>query len=575
MENDTRKWGWIVQAGAGIATFVLAVWLVLALAGASASELSKESLFREADETFEAAQQAQANVFAPKSYARAIKYYRNAERKFTGNQDGNAVRAELTLASEYFRKALEVSRVAQDRLASALKARADAEKIAAPLQASDLWQRAEQKFSKSISDLERGGVDAGEQRAAEAEQLYRDAELSTIKSTYLSQVRLVLAQAEREKVGKYAPKTLRKAKDLLAQAEIALDKNRYDADLPRSLAQQAMYEVKHAMYLAELIKTAKVDKLTAEDLILDWETPLRQVAGAADMTVSFDGGYEKPAKQIIAYIEEQQERSQRLQQDNNDLKAQIDQLQEQLSKASDERAALSERLETQFQRREILERQVGGLQAEVQELQSSLGGVSEERGALSGRLETQARLRENLEQEVGTLKREIEVLEQLLNNVSKQRALLSKRLDAQTRVRKQFEQVGGMFSRDEARVLRQFDDVVIRLVGLSFPSGRSTLRPENFQLLAKVTQAIQLFPESTLTIEGHTDSHGSDVANLALSRKRAEAVKEYLVANLRLDPSRVEAVGYGETRPVANNETEAGRARNRRIDVVIRPKVGS
>jgi outer membrane protein OmpA-like peptidoglycan-associated protein len=537
MENDTRKLGWIVRAGAGAATFLVAVSLLLALAGVSAAELNKESLFQEADAAFQAARQAQANVFAPKSYARAIKVYRNAERKFTGNQDGDAVRAELTLASEHFRKALELSRAAQDLLASALKARADAEKVAAPLQASNLWQRAEQKLSKSISNFERGAVDAAELRGAEAEQLYRDAELSTIKTTSLSEVRLALAQAEREKVDKYAPKTLRKARELLIEAEIALDKNRYDADLPRGLAQQALYEVKHATYLAEVIKTAKVDKLTTEDLILDWETPLREVAGAADMTASFDSGYEKPAKQIIAYIEEQQARSQRLQQDNNDLKTQIDRLQEQLSKASDERAALAERLEAQFQRREILERQVGSLQTEVQELQSRLVGVAEERGALSGRLETQTRLRENLEQEVGTLKREIEVLEQLLDNVSKQRALLSKRLDAQTRVRKQFEQVEGMFSRDEARVLRQFDDVVIRLVGLSFPSGRSTLRPENFQLLAKLTQAIRLFPESTLTIEGHTDSHGSDAANLVLSRKRAEAVKEYLLANLRLaDP---------------------------------------
>ncbi len=132
-----------------------------------------------------------------------------------------------------------------------------------------------------------------------------------------------------------------------------------------------------------------------------------------------------------------------------------------------------------------------------------------------------------------------------------------------------------MFSPAEARVLRQFDDVIIRLVGLSFPSGRSTLRPENFSLLAKLTQATRVFPGSALTIEGHTDSYGGDAANLALSQKRADAVKKYLVANLRIDPSMVEAVGYGETRPVANNETKEGRAKNRRIDIVIRPKVGN
>ena len=563
-----------MQAGAITGTVLVAIGLLFVLAGTSASELTKESLFRTANDAYEAAQRAEANVFVPKSYARAVKHYRNAERKFTASQDTGAVRAELTLATEYFQKVLEASQAAQAKLASVLKARADAEQVKAALHAGTLWQRAEQKFSKTISDLERGAVDVAEQRAAESEQLYRDAELSTIKSTFLSEVRLALAQAERTKVGKYAPKTLRNAKDLLAQAENALDKNRYDADLPRSLGRQAREEVEHAMYLAEVIKQARQDKLTTEDLILDWEIPLRQIAAAADMTASFDSGYEKPAKNIISYIEDQQDRSQRLQQDNNDLKAGVEQMEEQLSAASDERTALSQRLQAQAQRREVLERHVSSLQAEVQQLHLSLGGVSEERGALSNRLETQTQFRDNLEQEVSTLKREIEVLEQLLNNVSKQRALLSKRLDAQTRVRKQIEEVEGMFSPAEARVLRQFDDVIIRLVGLSFPSGRSTLRPENFSLLAKLTQATRVFPGSALTIEGHTDSYGGDAANLALSQKRADAVKKYLVANLRIDPSMVEAVGYGETRPVANNETKEGRAKNRRIDIVIRPKVG-
>ncbi len=66
-----------------------------------------------------------------------------------------------------------------------------------------------------------------------------------------------------------------------------------------------------------------------------------------------------------------------------------------------------------------------------------------------------------------------------------------------------------------------------------------------------------------------------DATNLELSQARAEAVREYLLANMRdLPASDVESVGYGESRPVANNETVEGRAKNRRIDVVIRPKAG-
>jgi outer membrane protein OmpA-like peptidoglycan-associated protein len=72
-------------------------------------------------------------------------------------------------------------------------------------------------------------------------------------------------------------------------------------------------------------------------------------------------------------------------------------------------------------------------------------------------------------------------------------------------------------------------------------------------------------------VEGHTDSYGSDASNLNLSQERADAVKAYLLANMSMDPSRIEAIGYGESKPIANNETAEGRAKNRRIEIVIHP----
>jgi outer membrane protein OmpA-like peptidoglycan-associated protein len=74
-----------------------------------------------------------------------------------------------------------------------------------------------------------------------------------------------------------------------------------------------------------------------------------------------------------------------------------------------------------------------------------------------------------------------------------------------------------------------------------------------------------------MIVEGHTDSTGSETVNLALSERRANSVRDYLLANTVLGASQVKAVGYGESRPIANNETAAGRANNRRIDVVIVP----
>jgi outer membrane protein OmpA-like peptidoglycan-associated protein len=118
-------------------------------------------------------------------------------------------------------------------------------------------------------------------------------------------------------------------------------------------------------------------------------------------------------------------------------------------------------------------------------------------------------------------------------------------------------------------VLREVDDLRIRLVALTFPSGKSTIQPEYFSLLTRLQSAIREFPNSTVVIEGHSDNIGNEAYNLNLSTDRARAVQKYLIANMGLSEDRVQAIGYGKERPIASNETEAGRAQNRRIDVVI------
>jgi outer membrane protein OmpA-like peptidoglycan-associated protein len=138
-------------------------------------------------------------------------------------------------------------------------------------------------------------------------------------------------------------------------------------------------------------------------------------------------------------------------------------------------------------------------------------------------------------------------------------------------VKAQFAQVEKMFARNEARVFREGDNIIVRLVGLTFDSGKSQIKQEDFDLLAKVEKAIDVFPRSELIIEGHTDSYGGDTSNQRLSQERAESVQQYMVNAMRIPSYRLIATGYGETNPVANNETESGRARNRRIDIIIKP----
>lgn len=138
------------------------------------------------------------------------------------------------------------------------------------------------------------------------------------------------------------------------------------------------------------------------------------------------------------------------------------------------------------------------------------------------------------------------------------------------RLKRQLQQVEALFAPSQARVVREGNDLVLRLVGLSFPSGQSIIETRYYGLLRNVQKAIEIFPDAPIGIEGHTDSVGSDAVNMKLSQDRANSVREYLIANMGLPESRIESSGFGKNRPITSNETVEGRAQNRRIDVVIR-----
>jgi outer membrane protein OmpA-like peptidoglycan-associated protein len=168
---------------------------------------------------------------------------------------------------------------------------------------------------------------------------------------------------------------------------------------------------------------------------------------------------------------------------------------------------------------------------------------------------------------------ELRALDERLGGATVERAALVQRLEAQARVKEQFERVEKMFTRAEARVFREGNTIILRLIGLSFDSGASQMKQQNFDLLAKVEKAIDVFPRSEIIIEGHTDAYGGDESNQILSQQRAESVQQYMINAMRIPSYRLIATGYGETRPISSNETETGRARNRRIDIVIKPNI--
>jgi len=108
----------------------------------------------------------------------------------------------------------------------------------------------------------------------------------------------------------------------------------------------------------------------------------------------------------------------------------------------------------------------------------------------------------------------------------------------------------------------------VALHNILFDTGKATIRPESAAALAPVGELLQNDAALKLEIQGHTDNVGQPAANLQLSRDRAAAVRVYLVQNFGIDGARLATAGFGDTRPVADNSSESGRARNRRVELV-------
>jgi outer membrane protein OmpA-like peptidoglycan-associated protein len=101
-----------------------------------------------------------------------------------------------------------------------------------------------------------------------------------------------------------------------------------------------------------------------------------------------------------------------------------------------------------------------------------------------------------------------------------------------------------------------------------FATAKFRVLPDSFKLLNQVAQVLGDFPKMRISIEGHTDNIGGEGANMKLSQRRAEAVRDYLVSR-GVSPARLEAIGYGPTKPIASNKTPKGKAKNRRTEFRI------
>ncbi len=124
---------------------------------------------------------------------------------------------------------------------------------------------------------------------------------------------------------------------------------------------------------------------------------------------------------------------------------------------------------------------------------------------------------------------------------------------------------------EAAAIRREGNLLAIVLRGdVTFDFGSAVVRPGLYPEIDRIANVMVQYPETLIRVEGHTDSIGTEAYNLELSFRRADAVKNLLVRR-RVSASRIQTVGFGESRPIATNSTEAGRQMNRRVEIKIAP----
>ncbi len=194
-------------------------------------------------------------------------------------------------------------------------------------------------------------------------------------------------------------------------------------------------------------------------------------------------------------------------------------------------------------------------------------------------LEELSDLRSDYEKKIADLKKEIANLNNELSNLQK---LTAKQKDELSRMEDQAKelekQLADEIKKGDIKLKRFHDKLIINIDDkISFDSGKADLKKEVMPALGKISAILNDFPEYKIVIEGHTDNIPISTSrfrdNWQLSTERALSVLGYILREKRLNLSRFSAAGYGEYNPIVPNDTPANRALNRRVDIVVVPRL--
>ena len=455
----------------------------------------------------------QLNVLVPDTFAQAERHLKSAEKGFARGGEISDILENVTQGRSYLKMAEEKVEMAKKLLPDTIKAREMA-RSAGATKFERNYAILEEDFLDLTRAIEHDNLNLARQRQATVTREFRELELRAIKEKTLGKVRELIRAAEQADAKRIVPLTYALAKNKLQEADSFISEQRYKTDVILKKADDALFEAERLTQIMQLSEKMQQQKTEESSLFVE-------------------GILDKITKKLSA----------------TDM------------------------------RNEPTDTQVDNIMGLITSLQSDRQFMIEKTKALNTQIENMTAKHQN---EIVDLTRQVAALEGKTKQeqaakiqLENEKRAVEERLSAEQKFNELYREVQNYYEPDEAEVYKQGYQLVIRLKNVKFPVGKAVIMPENYQLIGKVQRSIRTFGEPDVIIEGHTDSTGSAAINEQLSHERAMAVKEYLLQNRTLGKEKMMALGYGAERPLASNTTVEGRAINRRIDIVIKPAMGT
>lgn len=463
------------------------------------------------DSEISAAKQDQLDVLSPTWFSKAEVSLVEAKKQLTQGREISEILNSVAVGKAQLKQAREMGTLAKTTLPDVIKARDLARKAGATNLAEE-YGKLEDEFLGLTRAIEDNNVNRAMRDRDRLTAAFLDLELKAIKSQVIDEVTALIGQAEKEGAKKNAPATLLLAKEQLKKTDAFISEHRYEKETIHAMSEDALFQARRLLQINR--ESQKIRDMEPEQAAVKIDgifLTATKALGAPDMRTE---SFETQMDNLVGSI--------------NGLKEDRAFVMNQVKDKQQEIEALNKKSQAEA---ESLKGQIAVLEGKSREEQSEREKTALEKKAVEDRLAAERRFN------------------QLYNDVQ------------------------GFFEPGEAEVYKQGNQLIVRLRAIQFPVGKAIIMPANYPLLSKVQKTIRLFGEPDVVIEGHTDSTGPAALNEHLSQQRAESVRQYLVANGTLPEEKIVAVGYGPTRPLAPNETEEGRAINRRIDVVVTPQL--